>query len=460
MADNVAYNPSGTTLFATTDDGTAHHQKVLIEGTNAGGTIVSPVKAEDDASASGDGGIVALAVQKASPADSAGTDGDYSPLQMSGGRLFTSATIDAALPAGTNVIGHVIADSGSTTAVTGNVTVVQGTAANLKVDPSSVTSPVSIADGSNTTFGAKTDAKSTATDATSVSAMQVLKQISASVQAPPSQAVTNAGTFPVQDSEKIADNAPFTDGTTKLMPAGYIYDEAAGTALTENDIAAPRINANRATIAILEDPTTRGRTATVTAGNALKVDGSAATQPVSGTVTASNTAGDVAHDGVDSGNPIKNGGRAIDHGTNPTAVAAADRTDWLFNRAGVPFVMGGHPNIITVKHTTVTTAVTDSAVITVSSGTKIVVTSFMFTLDNASTVFPTVLLGFGTANTPTTTGVIGAHGGVPAGGGFGRGDGSGIIGIGADNEELRLTTTGNATGNGLQLVVTYYTVPA
>src|SRR6185369_4971539 len=35
-------------------------------------------------------------------------------------------------PAGTNVIGHVIADSGSTTAVTGNVTVIQGTATNLK----------------------------------------------------------------------------------------------------------------------------------------------------------------------------------------------------------------------------------------------------------------------------------------------------------------------------------------
>jgi hypothetical protein len=40
--------------------------------------------------------------------------------------------ISSALPAGTNVIGHVIADSGSTTAVTGNVTVVQGTATNLK----------------------------------------------------------------------------------------------------------------------------------------------------------------------------------------------------------------------------------------------------------------------------------------------------------------------------------------
>jgi hypothetical protein len=176
---------------------------------------------------------------------------------------------------------------------------------------------------------------------------------------------------------------------------------------------------------------------------------------VTGTATVS---GDVAHDGGDSGNPVKVGHKAIAHGTNPTAVTAADRTDWYANRAGVPFVMGGHPNIVTVKHTTITTAVTDAAVITISAGLKIVVTSFQITLDNASTVFPTVLLGFGTANTATTTGVIGAHGGVPAGGGFGRGDGSGIIGIGADNEDLRITTTGNATGNGLQLVVTYYTI--
>lgn len=141
----------------------------------------------------------------------------------------------------------------------------------------------SISDGADVTFGAKTDAKSTATDATSVTAMQVLKQISASVQAPPSQAVTNAGTFAIQDSEKVADNAGFTDGTTKVLPVGFIYDEVAGTALTENDAAAARINANRAVVGTIEDGSTRGRYATVTASNALKVDGSAVTQPVSGT---------------------------------------------------------------------------------------------------------------------------------------------------------------------------------
>lgn len=168
--------------------------------------------------------------------------------------------------------------------------------------------------------------------------------------------------------------------------------------------------------------------------------------------------GNVAHDAADSGNPVKMGARAIAHGTNPTAVAAADRTDLLANRAGIPFVIAGHPNIVTLKHTTITTAVTDAAIITVSSGLKIVVTAITVTLDNASTVFPTVLIGFGATNTPTTTGVLAAHGGVPAGGGFNRGDGSGILGIGGDGEDLRVTTTGNATGNGLQIVVSYYTI--
>lgn len=57
---------------------------------------------------------------------------------------------------------------------------------------------VNTADGSEVTLGSKADAKSTATDTTAVTAMQVLKEISAMEQAPASRAVTNAGTFPVQ----------------------------------------------------------------------------------------------------------------------------------------------------------------------------------------------------------------------------------------------------------------------
>ncbi len=98
--------------------------------------------------------------------------------------------------------------------------------------------------------------------------------------------VDNAGTFATQDSQALADNGGFTDGTSKVFPTGYLFDEIAGVALTENDVAAARIDSKRAQVSVLEDATTRGQRATVTAGNALKVDGSAVTQPVSGTVTA------------------------------------------------------------------------------------------------------------------------------------------------------------------------------
>lgn len=63
------------------------------------------------------------AVRKDTPANVSTGDGQFETLQVANGRLWTSAKIDTALPAGSNVIGHVITDTGSTTAVTGTVTV-------------------------------------------------------------------------------------------------------------------------------------------------------------------------------------------------------------------------------------------------------------------------------------------------------------------------------------------------
>ncbi|MCU1308249.1 MAG: capsular biosynthesis protein [Acidobacteriaceae bacterium] len=120
------------------------------------------------------------------------------------------------------------------------------TAANataVKVDNSAVTQPVSgtvtanagtgnfastVADGANVTVGSKADAKSTATDTTAVSIMSVLKEISAMEQAPASRAVTNAGTFAVQDSildgavtaSVLQSNVKQINGVTPLMGNG------------------------------------------------------------------------------------------------------------------------------------------------------------------------------------------------------------------------------------------------
>lgn len=122
------------------------------------------------------------------------------------------------------------------------------------------------ADGAIVTLGAKADAKSTATDTTAITIMQVLKQISASVQAPPSQAVTNAGTFAVQDS------------------------------------------AAEASLSVLDD------------WDNTASDGASVT-------------GDVAHDGVDAGEPVKIGGYAS--AAAPTGVSGdADRVNAWFLRNG------------------------------------------------------------------------------------------------------------------------------
>jgi hypothetical protein len=174
--------------------------------------------------------------------------------------------------------------------------------------------------------------------------------------------------------------------------------------------------------------------------------------------------GNVAHDGVDSGAPNKVGGKAIAHGANPTAVAAADRTDWYFNRAGIPFVIGGHPNIVSKGHIIADSdgAQTDAALIgSISAGTKIVLTRISVVCDNANTGDCAITIGFGTANVPTptlagATGIV-VNGSFDGGAGITIGDGSGIIAVGADGEELRITCSDPAGGN-IRVSYSYFTI--
>ena len=177
---------------------------------------------------------------------------------------------------------------------------------------------------------------------------------------------------------------------------------------------------------------------------------------------ASDTEGNVRvvgnrdHDAIDAGEPVSMGLRAIAHGANPTAVAAADRTVWFANRAGVPFTIGGHPNIVSLE-AAYTGAQTDVAVVTVGAGVKIVVTQNEAMVDEANTVGVGFRAGFGTVNTPTTTGVVLSHPGLVPGARVARGDGSGILGVGADGEDLRFTCE-VPTGGSIRYLVSYYTI--
>ena len=118
---------------------------------------------------------------------------------------------------------------------------------------------------------------------------------------------------------------------------------------------------------------------------ALKVDGSAVTQPVSGsvsvsgTVTASNVSGNAAHDAVDSGNPVKVGARA--RSADIAAVAADDRTDLVADLTGKlivnPYAV---PESSLAGATAAITSTSDTAVIAAQgAGMRIYVTELLVT---------------------------------------------------------------------------------
>jgi len=185
-----------------------------------------------------------------------------------------------------------------------------------------------------------------------------------------------------------------------------------------------------------------------------------------GSNSALKVEGCTAHDGTDAGNPIALGAQALAHGTNPTAVASTDRTRLYANRAGVLFTIGGHPNVVSasVRIADATGAQTDAAIApgTIGTGTKIVVTRMTILCSNANTGNVAVKVGFGATSLPadSTTGASGVivdHEGVPPGGGVNIGDGSGIIAIGGDGEELRLTCD-DPVGGFVTVNYSYYTI--
>lgn len=116
-ANTTAWLVTGTGgTFPVTDSGgslTVDNNGTFAVQATIAASATSIGKAEDSASADGDVGVPALAVRKATPANTSGSDGDYEFLQMSAGRLWASATIDAALPAGAASIGQVTANAGT-----------------------------------------------------------------------------------------------------------------------------------------------------------------------------------------------------------------------------------------------------------------------------------------------------------------------------------------------------------
>ena len=175
--------------------------------------------AEDAEHTSADTGNFILGVRNDTLAALGGTDGDYVPFQMnSDGALYVEAAVESgqiksgaiasgALASGSVSSGAVASGAIASGAVASGAfasgSIASGAVASGAIASGAVASGAlasgSVVDGAMVTLGAKADAKSSATDTTSITAMQVLKQISASVQ----ETATDTGTI---DSDTDAIN--------------------------------------------------------------------------------------------------------------------------------------------------------------------------------------------------------------------------------------------------------------
>lgn len=249
------------------------------------------------------------------------------------------------------------------------------------------------ADGANVTLGAKADAKSTATDTTAVSAMSVLKQISASVQAPPSQVVTATdldirdlvNTDVVTAELSATDNAVLdaiaasvaaidTDTTTIIGHVDGIetligttnttlgtIDTDTGNISTKIDTLAGAVSGTEVQVDIVASlPAGTNAIGKLSANSGVDIGDVDVTSAVI-------TGGAVAHDGADSGNPIKVGGQA--RTTNPTAVADGDRSNFITDDLGKLVVVGSIRDLKGVQQTTITSSTSETTIVTAVAST-------------------------------------------------------------------------------------------
>ncbi|MEE8307076.1 MAG: hypothetical protein V3R81_07405, partial [Gammaproteobacteria bacterium] len=328
------------------------------------------VRAEDAPHNTDDTGIMALGVRNDTLAALADTDGDYTPLQVdANGALWVKAQNDDALSTANS----------TTTPLSGGATFT-GTGEDC-LGFASVTIQISASHDSATdgmTFQFSID--NTNWDDTylfTYTAAEGARRFQFPTTAQYFRLVyTNGGTpqthFRVQtihhrqnvltSIHRIIDNEN-PDRSAQIVKAAIIA-QAAGSgdfvpiastaggnlkvAVEEFDASLPAGDNNIGNVDIVTVPAPLSTTGGGTEATALRVtiaNDSTGQVTIDGTVTASNAAGDIAHDAADSGNPVKIGGKAVEtDGTDPGEVAEDDRSDIRTDMNGRVLVNTNHPN--------------------------------------------------------------------------------------------------------------------
>jgi hypothetical protein len=313
-------------------------------------------KAEDGAHTTGDVGVMGLAVRTDTPTNRSGLDGDYEPLQIAAGRLWASATIDAALPAGTNNIGDIdVLTVPAPLNVTGGgvesgalrVTLANDSTGLVSIDDNGGSLTVDNAALAVTGSGVEATALrvTIATDSTGVLSVDdnagsltvdnaALSVTGGGVEATALRvtiATDSTGVLSVDDNggSLTVDGTVAVSGTvtvdSELPAAGALGDGA--TNPTTPMIGANAMLFNGTTWDRMRGDITNGLDVDVT-----RVTGNVTIVQATASSLNAQVVGEVAHDGVDAGNPIKVGFQA--RTTLPTAVADADRVNAFADKYG------------------------------------------------------------------------------------------------------------------------------
>src|SRR3990172_2908348 len=131
---------------------------------------------------------------------------------------------------------------------------------------------------------------------------------------------------------------------------------AAAPSYTEGNVVLPRVTLSGDTAVTLD-----GESVVVTATNLDVRDLTSASDSV-----AAVSAGDVAHDGVDSGNPVSVGGIAR---SALTSVAALDRVKAIFDLQGRQIVRANVPRGLRIKNTITLTSTTETTLLAAAAAT-------------------------------------------------------------------------------------------
>ena len=215
------------------------------------------------------------------------------------------------------------------------------------------------------------------------------------------------------DDAIVADDAAFTPATTKVMMAGFEFDDNTPDSVNEGDGGAARMSANRNQYVQIRDNAGNERGLNIDAsGNIAVTQSGTWTEANSSAIAASlsvlddwdNTAsdgasvsGDVAHDAADAGEPVKIGAKAAN--ALPTAVANNDRANAIADLFGRILTAHIDPAMQVKKSYNTTSQQTGADVWSPTSGKKIAVTSLI--IGTYGTTAGRLILWFG-ANADTT----------------------------------------------------------